>query len=208
MEEKEISYQQLGIPGIWTLPSIYSQLKPIISKYEQLKDHAKNDFERGAFEEQEAEEISSFLCDKNFEILTGKIPHPKMNETNSKIGLPPEPVIPYRIIFPSKRIIDQKEIYKEVSELEKIGFTKDEILSGRIFWETIQNHPDLGKWNGPIFSEYENVEKTKEKYKESPIEAKEIFNIKYKFALDLLKEDINFTERFPEFQELAPFYNK
>jgi hypothetical protein len=180
MEEKEISYQQLGIPGIWTLPSIYSQLKPIISKYEQLKDHAKNDFERGAFEEQEAEEI----------------------------GLPPEPVIPYRIIFPSKRIIDQKEIYKEVSELEKIGFTKDEILSGRIFWETIQNHPDLGKWNGPIFSEYENVEKTKEKYKESPIEAKEIFNIKYKFALDLLKEDINFTERFPEFQELAPFYNK
>lgn len=82
-----------------------------------------------------------------------------------------EPYIPYRILFPSGKILDEEEIFENINELEKKGFLEEEIKFSRIFYYAI-NHEDTNKdrhkFNGNSFVSREDMINTLRKYSKTP----------------------------------------
>ena len=82
-----------------------------------------------------------------------------------------EPYIPYRIQFPSGKILDEEEIFQNSSELEKRGFSRDEIINARALYEAV-NHEDTPKdeykfCNISFISEEDRIN-TLNKYSKTP----------------------------------------
>ena len=79
--------------------------------------------------------------------------------------------VPYRINFPGERILDESEIFYDILDLEKRGFSIQEIKNARMFYESI-NHEEVNlekhKFGGRSFiSKKDEIESIK-KYLEKP----------------------------------------
>jgi hypothetical protein len=102
-----------------------------------------------------------WLSDKNSGIfLTGGVPEK-----------PEEAYIPYRIEFPDKRILDEREIYGKIEVLENQGFTKESILVARILEECVnddETNKDKFKWINETFVSKDDELNTLKKYFEKP----------------------------------------
>ena len=121
------------------------------------------DFEEGADYESEifdSEGLIKHLYGKGYYWLT-----------DLASGNVDEPYIPYRVQFPTGKILDEKELFFDFSELEKVGFSKEEIKEGRLLYYSI-NHENTNKdrykfCNYTFVSDKDRVDSIK-KYKENP----------------------------------------
>jgi hypothetical protein len=84
-------------------------------------------------------EVINYLNEKGFHWLSDYNSGNLLTKFNKQ-----GPYIPYRIQFPSGKILDEEEIFQDISKLEKMGFSKDEIFNARILYEAI-NHEDTPK---------------------------------------------------------------
>jgi len=94
------------------------------------------------------------------------------NSGNFLVGkIEGEPYIPYRIQFPSGKILDEEEIFQDFSDLGKIGFLKKEIQDARLLYYAV-NHEEINKdrykFNEPSFVSEEDQIKTLQKYTKNP----------------------------------------
>jgi len=107
------------------------------------------------------------LVDKGYYWLTD------CNSGNLLIGKKPgdEPYIPYRIQFPSGKILDEVEIYGSFKNLKKLGFSRKEIKLARLL-DSAVNHEytdkDRYKFNNLSFVNEKDRIETIKKYSEKP----------------------------------------
>ena len=120
-----------------------------------------------------AEKTIDFLREQKFHWLTDYNSGTLLRETltGEKTSEVHEAYIPYRIEFPNHGILDENEIYKDLSELEKLGFSKDFVLVARILDECVnaeETNKDSYKFcNDSFISEKDEIE-TLKKYFEKP----------------------------------------
>lgn len=80
--------------------------------------------------------------------------------------------IPYRIKFPNGKILDEFEIFNDVSFLEKMGFSRTEIVDARLLYHSI-NHDltdkDLYKFNNYSFISKTDQVDAKKKYSKNNV---------------------------------------
>ncbi len=121
--------------------------------------------EFGINEVLEPEKTADYLQSKGYIWLVD------LNSGKFLTSLGEGPYIPYRIQFPSGKILDEEEIFQDFSILEKLGFSKNEIKNARIFYESI-NHEDVDqneyKFLGNTFISKEDEINTLKKYTQNP----------------------------------------
>lgn len=96
----------------------------------------------------------------------------KILDIKNPTGFIQTPYIPYRIQFPSGKILDEREIFDKLNNLEKIGFTKEEITNARTLYRAIHdenyNLTEKYKFSGHTFVSKEDEKETIKKYSEKP----------------------------------------
>lgn len=98
--------------------------------------------------------------------------HEIIGKGKSDFGFIETPYIPYRIKFPSGKILDEREIFQEMGTLEKIGFSRKEIADARTLYRAIHdenfNLVEKYKFSGTTFIDEKDMKNSIEKYTKNP----------------------------------------